>query len=372
MQGGAARRTVGCQPPSYAAITARVNLVEGQKAKVRPRMSDRQTLIVSEIDYDQDGKQTGYLRLPYSVHRSAYGWIPVPIVQIKNGDGPTALLISGNHGDEYEGQVALSKLCANLEPADVSGRLIIMTMANYPAAHAGMRTSPFDDGNLNRTFPGDPQGTPTEMIAQYIEEELMPLCDYFFDFHSGGSSLRYPTTVLRQRGDTPEDEAALEALQVAFDGDYGFIFGAGIDPRVSGSAAKRQGVLSIMTELGGAGTVTPEILAKAERGINRLLHFIGMLPGYEPDEARGMRLMELASLDYYCYARDEGLFEPYVDFMSEVKKGDAAGAIHHPETPWVEPTICYFDHDGLAICQRIPGRVQRGDCLFHLATDIEQ
>ena len=44
-------------------------------------MSERSTLIVSEIEYDQDGKQTGYLRLPYSVHRSAYGWIPVPIVQ---------------------------------------------------------------------------------------------------------------------------------------------------------------------------------------------------------------------------------------------------------------------------------------------------
>ena len=71
------------------------------------------------------------------MHRSAYGWIPVPIVQLKNGDGPTTLLISGNHGDEYEGQVALSKLCAQLDIEDVNGRLIIMPMANYPAAHAG-------------------------------------------------------------------------------------------------------------------------------------------------------------------------------------------------------------------------------------------
>ena len=43
--------------------------------------------ISSEIDYKADGKQTGYLRLPHSVHRSAYGWIPIPIVQIKNGEG---------------------------------------------------------------------------------------------------------------------------------------------------------------------------------------------------------------------------------------------------------------------------------------------
>ncbi len=335
-------------------------------------MSDGATLIHNEIDFEQEGKQTGFLRLPYSVHRSAYGWIPVPIVMLKNGDGPTAMLISGNHGDEYEGQVALTKLCQSLTPEDIQGRLIILPMANYPASHAGTRTSPFDGGNLNRTFPGDPEGTPTEMIAHYLEKELMPLCDYFFDFHSGGSSLRYPATVLRRRGDNPEQEAALEALQLAFDGDYGFIFGAGGDPRVSGAAAQRQGVLSIMTELGGSGTVSPEILAIAERGINRLLHKIGMFPGYQPDAARGMRLMELKSIDYFVYARDEGLFEPYVELLTEVKAGQAAGAIHHPETPWLAPTICHFEQDGLAICMRVPGRVERGDCVFHLATDIEK
>ena len=66
--------------------------------------------ISSEIDYEADGKQAGYLRLPHSVHRSAYGWIPIPIVQIKNGEGPTLLLMAGNHGDEYEGQVAVTRL----------------------------------------------------------------------------------------------------------------------------------------------------------------------------------------------------------------------------------------------------------------------
>lgn len=333
-------------------------------------MTEAVTRIFSEVDFEQEGKQTGFLRLPYSVHRSAYGWIPIPIVTIKNGDGPTSLLISGNHGDEYEGQVALTKLCNSLEPSDIQGRLIIMTMANYPAAHAGMRTSPYDGGNLNRSFPGDPDGTPTEMIAHYIEEILLPKCDYFFDFHSGGSSLLYPATVLRRRGDTPDSEAELEALQLAFDGPYGFIFGAGSDSRVSGQAGQRKGVLGIMTELGGAGTVTPEILRIAERGINRLLHHVGNLPNYEPDDVIGTRLMELKSEEYFVYAYDEGLFEPYVDLMQEVKKGDIAGAIHHPETPWVEPTLCHFRHDGTAICKRIPGRVERGDCLFHLATDI--
>ena len=63
--------------------------------------------ISTDIDFDKSGKQQGFLRLPYSSHRSAYGWIAIPIVVIKNGEGPTVLLMAGNHGDEYEGQVAL-------------------------------------------------------------------------------------------------------------------------------------------------------------------------------------------------------------------------------------------------------------------------
>src|SRR6516162_3472035 len=77
-------------------------------------------------------------------------------------------LMAGNHGDEYEGQVALGKLIRSLEPAEVSGRIIILPSANFPAAMAGMRTSPLDEGNLNRSFPGDPYGGPTAQIADYI------------------------------------------------------------------------------------------------------------------------------------------------------------------------------------------------------------
>ena len=132
--------------------------------------------ITTDIDYDRDGKQTGFLRIPYSVHRSAYGWLPVPVVCIKNGEGPRVLLMSGSHGDEYEGQVINSRLCRELSDSVVRGRIIILPAANYPAARAGRRTSPLDaggEGNLNRAFPGDPNGGPTAMIAHYIETAMI-------------------------------------------------------------------------------------------------------------------------------------------------------------------------------------------------------
>ena len=128
-------------------------------------MARSRSRLTAEIDFDRAGKQHGFIRLPHSVHRSAYGWIPIPVACIKNGDGPRILLIAGNHGDEYEGQVALGKLIRSLKAEEVRGRIIILPSANFPAAMAGMRTSPLDEGNLNRSFPGDPYGGPTAQIA---------------------------------------------------------------------------------------------------------------------------------------------------------------------------------------------------------------
>ena len=93
--------------------------------------------------------------------------------------------------DEYEGQVALSKLINQLNPEEIQGRVIILPMANFPAAKAGLRTSPIDEQNLNRSYPGDPDGSPSFMIARYIESQLLSISDYCLDLHSGGSSLHY-------------------------------------------------------------------------------------------------------------------------------------------------------------------------------------
>ena len=330
-----------------------------------------ESLISSEIDFEAKGKHTGFLRLPHSVHRSAYGRILIPIVMINNGNGPTTLLMAGNHGDEYEAQIALSKLCRELEAKDIQGRLIILPMANFPAAQAGLRTSPIDGGNLNRSFPGNPHGTPTEMIAHYIEEDLLPICDYFFDFHSGGSSLYYPATLLRGLGHSPEESAKLTDLQAAFDAPYAWVFTSGggrsSTARTAMGGGNRKGAITLMAELGGGGAVTSKILALTERGIKRLLHSTGMLPAYVPDAPNGTRELTIAES---VIAYDNGVFEPYCTVEDEVKKGDTAGAIHFPDTPWKAPVFLTFQHSGMVLCERVPGLVERGDCLFQIGQDL--
>ncbi len=323
----------------------------------------------SEVDFERDGKQVGFLRLPHSVHRSAYGWIPIPVACIRNGGGPRVLLMAGNHGDEYEGQVALMKLLRSLEPKDVRGRLIFLTSANFPAAMAGTRTSPIDEGNLNRSFPGDANGRVTEQVAFYIEHVLLPQCDYVIDLHSGGSSLMYIPSGLVRRHDDPARMAKAIELLKAFGAPVSYVTDApqGED-RTLTAAASRRNVLHLGSELGGGGTLTPAALRTAEGGIRRALGVIGALVEPPKDEPPATRLMEVRGSAYYVYAPDSGFFEPFAELGDEVEEGQPAGAIHFPDTPWREPSIARFAHAGTVICKRMPCRAERGDCLYHLGT----
>ena len=325
----------------------------------------------ADIDLDAEGKATGFVRVPHSVHRSAYGWIPIPIVRIKNGNGPKVVMQAGNHGDEWEGQIGLGNLIRALEPKNIQGRLIILPSANFPAAMNGTRTSPIDEGNLNRSFPGDPEGTITQQIAHWIEHALLPGNDYSFDFHSGGSSLTYIPSALAPRHGDEARMAKIIGMLKAFGAPVSYLAAA---PQGGGktftSASFRQGVVSMGTELGGGGLVTPGSLKVAEDGMRRVLAHIGLLKDFPVPAPSPTRLTEIGGDDYYVYASDGGLFEPLVDLGAEVKAGQPAARIHFHHTPWREPDLLPFKRDGLVLCKRVPARCERGDCLFHLATDI--
>lgn len=321
----------------------------------------------ADIDLHAEGKATGFVRVPHSVHRSAYGWIPVPIVRIRNGEGPTVLLVAGNHGDEWEGQIGLGNLIRNIVPEDIRGRLLILPSANFPAALEGRRTSPIDQGNLNRAFPGDANGTITQQIAYWIEHALLPGCDYAFDFHSGGSSLIYIPSALVAHDPEPVILEKTIGLAKAFGAPVTFISRAPGGERALTSAASRQGVVALTTELGGGGFVTPASLSIAEQGMRRVLAHVGLLQGPVPPPA-STRLTETVGDDYYVYASEGGLFEPLVELGQEVSARQPAGRIHFHHTPWREPAVVAFQRPGLVICKRVPAHCERGDCLFQLAT----
>src|SRR5687767_7133808 len=113
------------------------------------------------------GRHSGFIRIPHSTDRSAYGFMPLPIGVVGGAAGPTVLLIAALYGDEHDAQLALTRVVRQLDPHHMTGRVIALPMANVAAARAGTRNSPVDGLNLNRSFPGDLLGTPTSVIANY-------------------------------------------------------------------------------------------------------------------------------------------------------------------------------------------------------------
>ncbi|SDV47050.1 succinylglutamate desuccinylase/aspartoacylase family protein [Chitinasiproducens palmae] len=321
-----------------------------------------------DIDLDEDGKHAGYLRLPHSAHRSAYGWIPIPIVSIRNGAGPVFVVSGGTHGDEYEGQIIAARLAREVTADMVSGQIIVLPMLNYPAAQAGLRTSPLDDGNLNRLYPGDPSGTPSQIIAHYVESELLARADYMTDLHSGGSSLLYDgANMMGLEPRDAEEETRVVGLLRAFGLAKAFLY---TPNRVNiTAAARRQGAICFLTELGGGGAVNRKLVDEGRQGLLHLLGYTGVLhgalvPAKPPHEPR---LLGIDRIKHYVYADTAGVWEPLAELGAIVKAGEPAALIHFPDEPLREPVAVEFPCDGEVVCKRALAQVQRGDCLFQMA-----
>ena len=326
----------------------------------------------TDLDLNAEGIAHGYLRVPFSSNESAAGWIPVPMSVIKNGPGPSVLLMAGNHGDEYEGQVLLMKLLKSLSLDRVTGRLIVLPGINSPAVEAGLRCSPIDGGNLNRLFPGDANGTPTAMIAHYIVNALLPEVRYCFDFHSGGNSGEFIPAAHLVAPEEPELRAEAIGFLKAFSMPNSILIEGlmGGDLRLLGSC-RRLGVGHMSTELGGGGRLSLRALRAAERGLPRLLKHVGVLTEANSEPAPPSRFFRRHPTRDYVYSTANGVFEPFFELGDTVKDVEVAGLVHFTETPWREPEIIRFGKGGTILLVRTPVRTRIGDALFALGTPID-
>ncbi len=332
-------------------------------------VTKRKSSVSTDIDFDRDGIQTGVLRVPYSHDRDAYGYVPIPLMVARRGDGPTVLLTGANHGDEYEGSVALMHLMHKLKLEDLNGCLIIIPGLNFPAYLNGTRTSPLDKGNLNRLFPGDPDGTPTQMIAHYIESELMPRADYALDFHAGGTTMDYVPLLFVARTSDPAQQEKTEMFIKAFGAPRVMYMDSLEGETMIGSVARKHGAFFATGEFGGCGAINLDGLSIIEKGIGRFLGTLGVLPAPAEDAPPLLSKRYSFRPEHYVFAPVPGIFEPAYRLGDEVKEGQLAGLIHDPYRPWVEPEKVFFKAGGLAVMKRMLARVEAGNCLGHLAKE---
>ena len=322
-----------------------------------------QTRISTNLDFTTPGKRFGHLRLKYSDNQTALGYIPIPAGVVINGSGLTVLLIGGVHGDEFEGPVALLKFLHEVEAAEVSGRIIVLPALNAPAVHAASRVSPVDGGNLNRAFPGDPDGTPTAMIANFVEKAVMPVCNAVIDLHSGGKAAWFsPCAMALQYEDAALSELNLNLAEI-FGSPYIWLMGSLNDNRSVNYAAVRNNLPNIAAELGGGGQVSPETLKIGERGIANCLKFLNVLSGEPEPRQEPATILKIDDAAQHIYTTHRGLFEPRFSPGDVVSTGDIVGFVHNLDHIETAPVKIQFPMAGVAFVRCHRGLVAQGELL---------
>lgn len=327
-----------------------------------------QNPITSSVPFDTDGAHHGFLSLPVSREDSAWGLVQIPVSVIRNGDGPTALLTGANHGDEYEGPIALQSLACDLQPSEISGRVIIVPYMNYPAFRAARRLSPLDGLNMNRIFPGRPDGSPTEKIADYFMTRLIPMADIVLDFHSGGKSLDFIPFAAAHLLDDKDQQARCIAAMRAFGAPYSMILKEIDAVGMYDTAAEEAGKVFVSTELGGGGSARAATSQIAHRGVLNLLRHAGILPG-DPEPSPGT-LIDTTSGPCFHFAPCDGLLDMLVDPGDAVSAGDAIARIWPADRSGQAPETITSEHSGILAARHFPGLISTGDCLAVVAAVV--
>ena len=224
---------------------------------------------------------SGYLEVPAAGDDGAR--IPVSLVR-GSADGPVLALVAGTHGYEYPGISALQRLRQSIDPRALRGTLILVHIANPPSFYGRtIYVSPADGKNLNRVFPGRPDGTLSERIAHAITTQVIAQADFLVDLHAGdGNEALRPYVYMPVTGDARLD-AATRGMALAFGVDHVVID----DARITRSGATQfvdqtalaRGVPAITTETGQLGQNDERSIALAEHGIRNLMRHFGMLEG---------------------------------------------------------------------------------------------
>src|SRR5882724_3247984 len=242
---------------------------------------DRATFTVGTATAARGQKATGAIEVPAGSDAALS--IPVAVFH-GTRPGPVLALVSGAHGTEYASIIALEKLIGVLNPAEISGTVIIVPLINIPSFEQKVpHLNPVDKKSMNRWYPGKMHGTQTDRASFLITKQVVEQCDHLIDLHGGDldESLR-PYSYWTKTGNEKQDQISKEMV-LAFGLDT-IIISADRpkDPQASRyleNTATTRGKASITAEAGHAGTVEAADVDALVHGCVGVMRYLKMLPG---------------------------------------------------------------------------------------------
>jgi predicted deacylase len=324
--------------------------------------------VVGDIVVEPGEMRSGYLHVPEK--NGIKTRIPVTVI---NGSKPGGILalVAGVHGYEYPPILALYRLKENIDPATLSGTLILVHIANLQSFQKRIiYYNPHDWKNLNRVFPGDPEGTISQRVAYVLKKEVVDRCDYLIDLHCGdGNEALIPYTYWMISGNKNLDELS-KKMALAFGIKYIIIDQSRTkdlsDSKYLGNTAVLFEKPAITTESGYLGKTDEESIVRNTKGILSVMRLIGMIKG-EPEMVR-----DPIWIDKYqvVYSDADGLFYPQTEMGYYAQKGEIVGYLTDYLGNVVQELRAPFSGIVLYIINTPPAN--KGEPLFEIGSILDE
>lgn len=328
-----------------------------------------------DIDFHRPGKH--HYQVAFHLDGSwGYSVVPLTVINGKRGPNPNGVIcFGGTHGNEYEGQVGVKRLCTDLDPEQMAGRVVLMPQLSESACGANSRTSPLDGVNMNRAFPGNPRGTISSRIAHFVKTRIFPLGRVVIDIHSGGMEGAFPHCTSFHPIPDPKQQAEIALVSRLFDTGIVMIYSSAMASGLLTDEAEAEGKITIGSEF-GAGASTDRLgVRHAYDGTKNVLRHYGLLDSeivkIRPSGSAPARLIRADKLDSYIPAPRNGVWEPVIQPGQAVDQGELLGRLHD-----------FSDHSSPALDIRAPragwvamlhlgARPVKGQTLFVIAENVD-
>ena len=302
----------------FVNLSAAVTLAQSQTR-------DRASFTVGTAVAARGQKATGTIEVPAGSDAA----LSIPVAVFHGAKpGPVLALVSGAHGTEYASIISLEKLIGMLDPAEMSGTVIIVPLINIPSFEQKVpHLNPVDRKSMNRWYPGKMDGTQTDRASYLITKQVVEQSDHLIDLHGGDldESLR-PYSYWTRTGNEKQDQISREMV-LAFGLDHIIIStDRPKDPQASRyleNTATTRGKPSITVEAGYAGTVETDDVAALVNGCLSVMRYLKMLPGAPVVIERPVWIEKVVTLA----SEQTGMFYPLVRRGTYVDQGMKVGYV---------------------------------------------
>lgn len=333
----------------------------------------------SQIDFDKPGKH--HYQVAFHLDSTwGYSLVPLTVINgLRPAEGkrpPGVAVFGGTHGNEWEGQVAVKRLCHDLDPAEMSGHAILIPQLSESACRANRRVSPLDGVNMNRAFPGQPRGAISYRIAHFVKTYVFPRVGVVVDIHSGGNEGGFPICTSFHPIPDPAQRAEMATVAKLFDTRFIMIYSSDMASGLLTDEAEAEGKIAIGGEFGFGESVDRIGTLHAYEGTKNVFRHYGMLRGdivkIDATRATPPRFMNAANLDDYLPAPGSGIWEPVIGLGDEVAEGQLLGRLHDFDDHSEAPLELRAHRDGVVLMMHFPARTEKGVTLYVIAREVER